>query len=114
MRQRIKLRKPFVFEWDDGNQVKNALKHKVENNETEEVFLNNPVVMPDRTHYVKEERYFAFGITDKKRQLIISFTLRGENQERIRPIMARDQNKKEKVYHENEILKREVKKKSKI
>ncbi len=111
MKKDIKLNKPFAFDWDKGNKDKNIHKHKVRNSETEEVFLNNPVIMPDRTHSVQEERYFAFGITDKKRQLIISFTFRGDNKEKIRPIMSRDQNKKEKVYYAREKLKEGVKNK---
>ena len=110
MGKSIKLKKPITFDWDKGNKDKNAQKHKVSNSETEEVFLNNPVILQDRTHSVAEERYFAFGITDKKRQLIISFTVRGKKNELIRPIMVRDQNKKEKVYYESEKLKKGVKK----
>jgi hypothetical protein len=106
----VKLKKPLTFEWDKGNKDKNVRKHKVQNNETEEVFLNEPVIMPDRTHSVAEERYFAFGIAGKGRYLIISFTLRGENKERIRPIMARDQSKKEEEYYRYQKQKREVKK----
>src|SRR5438045_1449306 len=98
MKKGVKLKKTLIFEWDKGNKDKNVRKHRVENSETEEVFLNDPIVMPDRTHSVTEKRYFAFGITDKKRQLIISFTLRGENKERVRAIMARDQSKKERAY----------------
>lgn len=73
--KKITIKKPFVFEWDEGNKEKNVKKHKVQSSETEEVFLNDPVIMPDRTHSVLEERYFAFGITEKRRKLIVSFTL---------------------------------------
>ncbi len=103
MNKAIKIKKPIVFEWDKGNKDKNVKKHKVQNSETEEIFLNDPVIVPDRTHSVQEERYFAFGITNTKRKLIASFTLRGENKEKIRVISARDQNKKEKVYYENQV-----------
>ncbi len=110
MIKNIKLNKLLVFEWDKGNKDKNIKKHKVQSSETEEVFLNDPIIMPDRTHSVLEERYFAFGVTEKKRELIISFTLRGENKERIRPIMARDQSKKEREYYKNQKQESEVKK----
>lgn len=96
------LRKPLIFEWDEGNKEKNVKKHNVQNSETEEVFFNNPVLLEDKEHSEGEERFFAFGRTDKGRQLVISFTLRGENQERIRPIMSRDQNKKEKEFYQQQ------------
>ncbi|MBI2443336.1 MAG: BrnT family toxin [Candidatus Levybacteria bacterium] len=102
MRKTAPVKKPLVFEWDTGNKEKNVKKHNVQNTETEEVFVNDPVILPDRTHSQKEERYFAFGVTNKGRKLIVSFTLRGEQQERIRPIMSRDQSKKERAYYQEE------------
>lgn len=99
MGENIKLKKLLYFEWDDGNKDKNLLKHNVESREIEEVFINNPVILPDRTHSVSEARYFAFGMTVKNRKLIISFTLRGQAKDLIRPIMARDQSKKERGYY---------------
>lgn len=97
--KKINLKRPLLFEWDEGNKEKNLKKHNVQNSETEEVFLNDPVIMPDRTHSVLEERYYAFGVTDKKRKLIISFTLRGDSKEKIRIISARDQSKKEEEHY---------------
>lgn len=108
------MKKLVVFDWDKGNENKNVTKHQVENSETEEVFFNDPVIMPDRTHSVIEERYFAFGITDKKRLLIITFTVRGENKEKVRPIMARDQNKREREYYDSQKQKKEVKRREKL
>lgn len=96
----MKLKKPLSFEWDRGNKEKNFKKHNVQNRETEEVFFNDPILLRDTKHSDGEERYFAFGVTDKGRHIIISFTLRGEKQEIIRPIMSRDQNKKEKLYEQ--------------
>jgi uncharacterized protein len=96
--KKIRLKKPLTFEWDEGNKEKNVKKHNVQNSETEEIFFNNPVIIEDISHSQDEERYFAFGITDKGRHLIVSFTLRGGKQERIRPIMSRDQHKKERIY----------------
>ena len=98
--KKIKLKKPLIFEWDEGNKEKNVQKHNVQNSETEEIFFNSPIIIEDISHSQDEERYFAFGTTDKGRHLIISFTLRGEKQERIRPIMSRDQHKKERIYEQ--------------
>ena|SRR3989338_2817177 len=102
MNKKVHLKKPLTFDWDEGNKEKNVKKHNVQNNETEEVFFNNPVLLKDKEHSEREERFFAFGYTDKGRQLIISFTLRGEKQEKIRPIMSRDQNKREKEFYQKQ------------
>lgn len=99
---KVRLKKPFTFEWDEGNKEKNVKKHNVQNSETEEVFFNNPILLEDNGHSEGEERFFAFGFTDKGRRLMISFTLRGEKQERIRPIMSRDQNKREKEFYQKQ------------
>lgn len=96
MKKNIRLKKVLSFEWDKGNKDKNVQKHKVQNSESEEVFENNPFMLEDIFHSEKEKRYLAYGITDKTRQLVISFTLRGENLEKVRIISSRDQDKKEK------------------
>lgn len=95
MSKKPKLEKPLSFEWDEGNKDKNVIKHKVQNNETEEVFENEPVIIFDESHSQGEDRYLAYGVSGKGRQLVISFTLRGEKRY-IRPIMSRDQDKKER------------------
>lgn len=110
MKRKIRLAQPLILEWDEGNIDKNVIRHNVSNRETEEIFFNDPVIMPDRTHSHTEERHFAFGITNKERLLIASFTLRGTQQEIIRPIMCRDMNKKEKGYYLSQKQKSEVKK----
>ena len=109
MSRDIKLKKPLVFEWDKGNKEKNVNKHKVQNSESEEVFFNNPILLEDIFHSQIENRYIAYGVTDKKRQLVITFTLRGNNFEKIRIISARYQDKKEREFYQK--LKEGVKKK---
>ncbi len=109
MDKKIKLKKPLTFEWDKGNKDKNVSKHSVQNSESEEIFVNNPILLVDITHSQAENRYLAYGVTDKKRQLVISFTLRGESEERIRIISSREQDKKEKELYQK--LKSEVRKK---
>jgi len=109
MDKKVRLKKPLVFEWDTGNKDKNVHKHKVQNSESEEVFVNNPILLIDTTHSQTENRYIAFGVTDKKRQLVIAFTLRGEKEEIIRVISSRNQDKKEKELYQK--LKSEVRKK---
>ena len=58
------------FEWDDGNADKNWLRHRMTRAESEQVFLNRPLLLawgPGRTQV--EIRYFALGRTDLDRHL---------------------------------------------
>ena len=85
------------FDWDRANTDKIFLKHGVTCQETEEVFLNVPLVFDDIFHSEKEKRYWAFGKTKKDRLLHITFTVREKKEGNlIRPISARDMHKKEK------------------
>lgn len=87
-----------MFEWDKGNVDKNLIKHKVTFKEIEEVFVNKPLkTLEDVRHSQKENRFIAFGITNKKRKLYLVFTIRKAN---IRVISARDQSKKERGFYE--------------
>ncbi|OGD71338.1 hypothetical protein A3A84_00230 [Candidatus Collierbacteria bacterium RIFCSPLOWO2_01_FULL_50_23] len=89
---------PTKFEWDEGNRDKNLLKHRVENQEIEEVFFNLPVLIsPDVKHSAKETRYLVLGQTDKHKKLSIIFTIR---RNKIRVISARPMNQKERIYYE--------------
>jgi len=89
------------FQWDDGNINKNLYKHNVENWECEQVFFNEPlIILDDPRHSLSEKRWAAFGKTDASRLLTVIFTKRGKQ---IRVISARDMNRKErKFYEENE------------
>ena len=86
------------FDWDDGNQDKNWIKHQVSNAECEEIFFNIPLLLADdKKHSETETRYYALGKTNAKRELFIAFTLR-EN--KIRVISARDMSKNERSVYE--------------
>ena len=88
------------FDWDAGNREKNWLGHKVTSTECEMVFFNQPlVILADEKHSESESRYYAFGKTDLDRTLLIVFCLR---KNRIRVISARDMNKKERGFYENQ------------
>ena len=92
------LPKPIAFEWDKGNTDKNSKKHKVGNKEAEEIFEDKGLkILKDLKHSQKEERFFAYGITKRKRKLHIVFTIRDQ---RLRIISARDQNRKERKFYE--------------
>lgn len=88
------------FDWDDGNRDKNWISHKVKPSECEMVFFNQPlVVIDDEKHSNSESRYYAFGKTDLDRLLLIVFCVR---KNKIRVISARDMNKKENKFYENQ------------
>lgn len=82
----------LVFEWDKGNIGKNT-KHKVEDKEAEEVFLDeNKKTFKDKLHSDGEERFRVVGKTKKRRLLFVAFTIRNG---KIRIISVRNINKKE-------------------
>lgn len=86
------------FDWDDGNETKNWVKHHVAKAEAEEVFFNTPLLVSEDTqHSQRESRFAALGITNGQRQLTVVFTLRGN---KIRVISARDMSKKERATYE--------------
>jgi uncharacterized DUF497 family protein len=88
------------FEWDDGNSRKSEKKHGVSQSEAEQIFFNHPlVVLLDRGHSIHEVRYHALGVTDDRRLLHITFTLRGEGRQ-LRVISARDMHRKEREIYE--------------
>ena len=90
----------FGFQWDEGNSDKNLIAHKVENWECEQVFFNEPLlVLDDPRHSRAERRWAAFGATDAGRLLVVVFTIRGKL---VRVISARDMNKKERAFYEDE------------
>lgn len=82
------------FQWDAGNATKNQRKHHVSRFESEEVFFNDPLlVADDGAHSFGEDRFFALGVTSRRRPLFIAFTIRDGL---IRVISARDMTKKER------------------
>lgn len=88
--------KPVEFDWDKGNRYKNWERHKVEVQESEEVFKNEPnFVIPDKKHSKSEKRHVVFGITNEGRPLTSVFTMRGK---KVRVITIRDMSKKEKKF----------------
>lgn len=86
------------FEWDEGNARKNE-KHGVSQRETEQVFLNQPLlVVQDVKLSSGEERYHALGQTDDGRLVHITFTWRASGT-KIRVISARPMHWKEKIVY---------------
>lgn len=89
------------FDWDKGNIDKNLIKHDVTDEESEEVFSNNPFVSEDIQHSMQEQRFQALGETHQGRLLFVSFTIREVDERlKIRVISARDMNRKEEIKYE--------------
>lgn len=98
----IRLEQIEGFEWDNGNSLKSALKHRVGQGEVEQVFVNEPLlILEDTTHSTVETRFHAFGKTFDDRLLQVSFTLRGAGK-RIRVISARPMSRKERARYGQE------------
>jgi len=90
------------FQWDQGNERKNADKHGVSQSDAEQVFFNEPIlVVADTGHSRAEPRFHALGSTDTGRRLHVTFTLR-EDDSKIRVISARDMHRKERMRYEQE------------
>lgn len=88
------------FDWDTGNERKNADSHGVSRAEAEQAFFNQPlIVTPDEKHGDGEQRLRALGIANKGRLLTMIFTMRGGGK-LIRVISARDMHRKERKEYE--------------
>lgn len=88
------------FDWDHGNTHKMVNKHKVIPSEAEQIFFNEPLLLlSDLKHSRDEPRFHALGITDDRRLLHVTFTLRAQNT-LIRLISARDMHRKERKIYE--------------
>ena len=86
------------FQWDSGNARKNE-KHGVTQQEAEQVFLNQPLLLlEDDKHSGMEPRFHALGQTSDRRLLHVSFTLRDSGRF-IRVISARPMHRREWVIY---------------
>jgi len=96
----LKLSQIIGFDWDKGNTYKNWVKHKIKNEECEQIFFNKPLIIyPDLKHSEKEKRSYALGRTIENKLLFVVFSLR---KKKIKIISARKMNKKEqKIYEQN-------------
>lgn len=89
---------PITFEWDEGNIDKNLKKHGIINKEGEEIFKNKPLfISQDIKHSQKELRFEALAITDSKKLIFLSFTIRNN---KVRIISVRDMSRRERRVYE--------------
>jgi uncharacterized protein len=93
------LPKTIEFQWDRGNVRKNIIKHKVTNQEAEEIFTQRHfLTTKDARHStISEQRYHGLGQTKNGRKLQVTFTLRGK---KVRIISIRDMDRKERKKYE--------------
>lgn len=99
------VREPIEFDWDEGNKGKNK-KHRVEDREAEEAFLDErKIIYKDVFHSTQERRWILLGKTRKHRPLYIVFTMR---KTKIRVISARDTNRKEVPIYEKTVKDSEI------
>lgn len=86
------------FEWDPEKAISNLRKHKVSFEEASSA-LKDPMAATgaDPDHSIGEFRYVTFGISDRRRLLVVAHTEQGET---IRIISARLANKREKKIYE--------------
>lgn len=82
------------FEWDEGNQDKNLIKHGVTTDEAEEIFYRNPYLRKAQNNL-----YYAFGATEDGRYLFAVFLLKPGRIARI--ISVRDMDASEKRFYKS-------------
>lgn len=86
------------FEWDGTKERSNRRKHGVSFLEASEVFGDDySSYVQDPDHSDDEERYLLFGISSKRKHLVVSFT---ERSNAIRIISARPMTRKERKAYE--------------
>jgi len=87
------------FEWDSGNQ-RTSEKHGVTQQEAEQMFLHQPLLLlEDFKHSGSEPRFHALGKSFDGHLLHVSFTVRSAGA-KIRVISVRPMHWKERVVYE--------------
>jgi uncharacterized DUF497 family protein len=84
------------FEWDDSKNAENLAKHKLSFYEAQIAFFDkNRVILQDKVHSAKEDRYFCIGETAEGSIATVRFTIRNGH---IRIIGAGYWRKGKKIY----------------
>jgi len=69
----------MTFEWDENKNLDNIVKHKVSFEIAQEAFFDkNRIIVKDKKHSKREERYFCIG-DDGNGIITVRFTVRNEN-----------------------------------
>jgi len=86
----------LIFEWDEEKNKSNKMKHDVSFEDAATVFDDeNAVYSPDKEHSEYEERFIIIGRSVNTQELTVCYCYRGEEEEVIRIISARDATKQE-------------------
>jgi uncharacterized DUF497 family protein len=86
------------FEWDAGKAKLNIRKHRVSFEEAETAILDElSKTTPDPDHSLTENRFITFGVSARRRLLVVCYTHRAES---IRIISARTATKREREFYE--------------
>ena len=86
------------FEWDVGKAQLNIRKHRVSFEEAETAILDEfAKTTMDPDHSLSETRFIIFGVSARRRLLVVSYTHRGDS---IRIISARTATKREREFYE--------------
>jgi uncharacterized protein len=86
------------FDWDEANTHKNWERHQVAQEEAEDIFFHQPlVVRSDVRHSKTEKRYYALGQTGTGRRLFLVFSIR---RKLIRVVSVRNMNRNETETYE--------------
>lgn len=84
----------FKFEWDDRKAASNLLKHGVSFDEAVSVFADQmALTFADTDHFEFEDRSRTYGISSRRRLLVVVHTERRHN---VRIISARKATRHEK------------------
>ena len=89
------------FEWDEGKNETNKIKHGVSFEEAETVFDDKyAVFLHDTQHSIDEERFVIIGLDTYFRELTVCHCYRGADDNTIRIISARRATKNERsIYY---------------
>ena len=94
----LDLYEPYEFDWDQGNTVKNLIKHGIECRQAEESFLDeNSLILDDIEHSNNEKRFLMIG---KDHQGVVLYLVFTQRLNKVRIISARIANKKERSFYE--------------
>jgi uncharacterized DUF497 family protein len=86
------------FEWDPDKARRNIRNHRVSFEEAETAILDElSKTTLDPDHSLSEIRFITFGVSAKRRLLVVSYTHRSES---IRIISARVATKREQEFYE--------------
>jgi uncharacterized DUF497 family protein len=69
----------MTFEWDEAKNQDNIEKHHISFEKAQEAFYDkNRLIIKDKKHSTKEDRFFCIG-NDEKGIVTVRFTMRNEN-----------------------------------